>query len=180
MITEINFIKRQPNNSFTPILLGIIVVLLLTVVVAVALFQKNHYTEMVNQQEETLAALEQTLAKQHEQVADEQQIQKMKETISLITSEATPNVALYQHVVSLLPNKGQLISYDTPEENELVVGASFKTLEDAANYVSALADEAYIQDVQLTTIDNDQSAYETTLTVKVDSDIMHKEFDNNA
>ncbi|WP_106496920.1 hypothetical protein [Lentibacillus sp. Marseille-P4043] len=178
MNTEINFLTKQPKKYVAPLVLVIVFVVLMVCIAAVLLFQKDQYAEKIDNQQTKRDQFATALKKHHEQVADEQQLQEMEQNSSTIQSESTPNVALYSHILGLLPSSNQFIHYEN-KANQLVIEAKFATLDDTAAYVSTLLKQTFIQDTQLTNVQKVESAYQATLTTTFDKELLIEELDSD-
>lgn len=179
MNTEINFLEKQPNKFTAVLVIGIVFCLLFACVVAILLFQKNYYENQIETQKNTLSQMETLLIEHRNEYSDERELHQLRQDIVNLKAELKPNVALYNEVIAFLPTPDQLISYDSTNENQLIIAAEFGTLRDVASYVAELLKQNYVIGTELTSVSKVETTYQATLTMSIDSEVLVKELDEN-
>lgn len=179
MNTEINFLKKEQNKPVASIILGTVFILLLIFLVIALLFQKNTYDNQLKNLELERNQMEAAMLEiQHDVDADKQR-GRTEQVTEAIEKEMKPTVALYHQIVELLPSEERLNGYDDAIENQIIIDASFDTLDDVAEYIASLTEQNYIQAAQLTAAVKVEDSYEATLTVTTDSDNLVEELAAN-
>ncbi|MFD1038119.1 PilN domain-containing protein [Virgibacillus byunsanensis] len=179
MNTEINLLEKQPNKYIAPVVFGILFILLMVGIFAFLLIQKNNYESQIENQESKIAQINTLLMEHQEDTSSERNLKQLEQAITSLQAEKLPIVELYKRVIGLLTSPQQLIDYDFTEENELIMNASFDNLNDVADFVTRLLEQPFIDDTELTSIRNVESAYQATLTISLNNKILVEELGEN-
>ncbi|WP_249870875.1 hypothetical protein [Oceanobacillus saliphilus] len=179
MNTEINFLEKEPNKNSAYIVIGIIFVVLLASVVTVLFLQKNNGDKQLTALENERIQLEVALMEQQAEQGTVRQLERVQEEMETLEAVMIPTTALYHDLVGLLATEEQLLSYEFGTNNEIAVEASFQSLYAMADYIALLTKETYVQDILLTSSVKLEDAYEATITITVDSEMVIEEFAAN-
>lgn len=172
MNTEINLLEVKENKYIVPLFFGAIFFVGFLLVISLLLLQQSSLDNKISKGQSDIAEMELTLAEHNKAFATREKLDRIEIEVESIKEQTVPHVALYHHVVSLLPSAEQLVGYTLNDDMSFVVDAEFTTLDEVAGYVSKLLAEPSIIDAELTNVENTGSMYDTSLTVTIDRDIL--------
>ncbi|WP_164668378.1 hypothetical protein [Virgibacillus doumboii] len=179
MNTEINLLEKEQKKYSASLICGIVFLLLLALAIGLLLFQKNIYENRIEAEENQLSQVKILLSDHQNEFTNRQQFQQLQQDIGTIQAGSVPHVKLYNRLLGYLSSPDKLISYEFTNENQLIFNAEFASLKDVANYVTELLELNYIQGTQLTSVNNNGTSFQATLTVRFDSGMLKKELGNN-
>lgn len=179
MNTEINLLEKKENKYIVPLFFGAIFIVGFLLVLGLLFLQQSSLEKKIARGQNDITEMEITLAEHNKAFASREKIEQIEIEVNTIKDHATPHVALYHHMVSLLTKEDQLIGYTLDNETSLIIDVELSMLDEVADYVSKSLDEAFIINAELTDVTNTGSTYDASLTLNIDKAILVEEFDNN-
>lgn len=177
MNTEINLLEKKDNRYIAPLFFGLLFLVGFVLVFGLLFFQKSSLNKKITEGQHAITEMEITLAEHHDTFAPHEKIERIEAEVNNIMNQTTPHVALYRHLISLLPKQNQLEHYQFDEDANLIIEAEFSSLDDVAHYVTKLGEQSFIIDTELSQVDYTGSAYEASLSIITDKEALVEEFD---
>lgn len=175
MNTEINLLENERKKYTVPLIFGSIFLVLLIIAGSILLFQKNHYSSILEGEKDKLAQMEVELLNHQQVIVSENRRQQLLEAIQSIQNHKLPVVALHEDIISLLPPKSQMVAYQFSAENELEVEASFPTIHEASQFVTQVIEKPYSADVDMTYLNQIESSYQVSFIIKLNTENLIEE-----
>ncbi|RKQ29891.1 hypothetical protein [Oceanobacillus halophilus] len=166
MNTEINFLEKAPNKYNRYLWFGIIFFLLLFLAVGLLFYQKNLLTTDMETLEDRKTEIELELTEFQKEFSGKRELQELQQEVANLQDNSFPTVALYQEMLGLFEAE-QMTGYDFSGGTELIIDATFPSLDDVADYISSLLENTYVTNTELTSVNHLEDTYEATLTITV-------------
>jgi type IV pilus assembly protein PilN len=152
MLVDINLLPQKEKKSFiTPILFICLILLFLGTgswigmdyyETSVQLEQK----EQALKQEKKIVQVQRQLKKQAEAA---KKTTPLLEKVEFIRSKGIEAVALLQHLVALLPERGYFMKYDYKDRSTIIIEARFDTLAETSQYLHELTNSRYLTEAKI-------------------------------
>ncbi|WP_100012099.1 hypothetical protein [Lentibacillus sediminis] len=179
MNTEINLLEKKPKKFLPVLVWGLVFAVLLAAVVILLIMQQNHFEDRLAALGEERAQVEAVLEEQQVQYADARQLERLQQGMAEVQREAVPTIPLYQEILSLFSAQGQLLGYHFTEENSLVINGAFASLQETADYIADLQQYPYAAYVNLDSVSMMENAYQATIHVGIDREILREVLGTN-
>ncbi|MFS0673068.1 hypothetical protein [Ornithinibacillus sp. 179-J 7C1 HS] len=179
MNTEINLLEQKPKKNLAFYFVIFIFIILIATTIVVLNLQIDYYNTRIKTEGEHIAQLEEVLREHNLNMEDEQRLSQVHEMLSTIQMQSIPNVWLYFDLTDLF-NQNQLQSYVFSGENQVIISAKFSSLPKVADYVAAILERNYINDVDISNVNSVGESYQATLTISLDLDRIRKELGEDA
>jgi type IV pilus assembly protein PilN len=152
MLVDINLLPQKEKKSFiTPILFICLILLFLGTgswigmdyyETSVQLEQK----EQALKQEKKIVQVQRQLKKQAEAA---KKTTPLLEKVEYVRSKEIEAVALLQHLVALLPERGYFMKYDYKDRSTITIEARFDTLAETSQYLHELTNSRYLTEAKI-------------------------------
>jgi type IV pilus assembly protein PilN len=152
MLVDINLLPQKEKKSFiTPILFICLILLFLGTgswigmdyyETSVQLEQK----EQALKQEKKFVQVQRQLKKQAEAA---KKTTPLLEKVEYVRSKEIEAVALLQHLVALLPERGYFMKYDYKGRSTITIEARFDTLAETSQYLHELTNSRYLTEAKI-------------------------------
>jgi type IV pilus assembly protein PilN len=152
MLVDINLLPQKEKKSLlTPILFICLILLFLGTgswigmdyyETSVQLEQK----EQALKQEKKFVQVQQQLKKQAEAA---KKTTPLLEKVEYVRSKEIEAVALLQHLVAILPERGYFMKYDYKDRSTITIEARFDTLAETSQYLHELTNSRYLTEAKI-------------------------------
>lgn len=177
MNTEINLLDKKVNKYAAPLFFGGVFIVGFIIVFGLIFFQQKSLNTTISQGQQAITDMEIIIAEHNQKYATKSRLNQVKSEVDFLTDEMTPHVDLYKDIIHTLPSPRQLIRYTITDDTSLTLDGSFKTLKGLSNFITKLDKKTFITETEIVQVNLSGNRYEATLTVKLDSDALIKEFD---
>ncbi|TMN21583.1 hypothetical protein FH966_01425 [Lentibacillus cibarius] len=180
MNTEINFLEKERKQLKMPLVLFLIFLLLVIAVITVLLVQRNGLTHAIDVQQKEMAVLENQVSQLEGASGTVQQLEQTKEALASIEAQTVPRVALYEQVLDMLRDPGQMEDFAYNSGEQFQLEAAFDTLSAVSDYIGKLLQQPYVLDAKMSDISKAGDGYDASLVVTFDSGVLREEMSADA
>jgi type IV pilus assembly protein PilN len=152
MLVDINLLPQKEKKSFiTPILFICLILLFLGTLswIGMDYYETSVQLEQKEQalkQEKKIVQVQRQLKKQAESA---KKTTPLLEKVEFIRSKEIEAVALLQHLVALLPERGYFMKYDYKDRSTIIIEARFDTLAETSQYLHELTNSRYLTEAKI-------------------------------
>lgn len=152
MLVDINLLPKKEKKSFlTPILFLCLILLFLGTGswIGMDYYKTSAHLDQKKQeleQEKKFVQVQQQLKKQAEAA---KKTAPLLEKVEYVRSKEIEAVALLQHLVALLPERGYFMKYDYKDRSTIIIEVRFDTLAESSHYLHELTNSLYLTEATI-------------------------------
>jgi Tfp pilus assembly protein PilN len=181
MLVEINLLPEKEPKKIGFIVF-IVSLLLLSLMAGAFYFYQiqsiNNQIKGINDQIALTKKIVTQLGKSEQTAAPTSSVDLLKIAIKKETENRVPTVPIIQHLNSLLPERGFILSFSLKDSGSLTISVQFDTATESANFLENLNQVGWIKTATLTSLTSTPLKDETSSTT--DSTVGTKTLSNSA
>ncbi|WP_409289539.1 PilN domain-containing protein [Peribacillus sp. SCS-37] len=155
MLVEINLLPRRHPRSYGFILSLVSLALIAAFVLAFTLWSWDAKRDELAATEKRIQTQQELRAAEElkkESLANSSSAIQLNRTIDWAENYEVKTVPLLQHLISLLPERGYIITFESGDDGKIMLATQFDTSREAAFYLNELSTSKWLKNVRMTTL----------------------------
>lgn len=152
MLVEINLLPKKEHRKSSQLIIVAIIFILIAIIISVIYFQGRSYENEMEQVNQKISTLQKLNNAQQEKLAEENagnSVIKLQEAVQWIEQYPVHTVPIMQNVISLLPERGFIQSFEYSNMDSILVTIQYDAARDAAFYLSSLKQSEWVREAEL-------------------------------